>query len=216
MQLSTLRAEIAPLFDTSDVALYERQKHLRAVPVLRNAGLAGHSGRDCGPPATAATAAILLLAAMLGQNRYTIGERTGRLWEARCVTPTGNPVERCKTAGALLTLLLQRADIRARLIFCELDHDIPHLKFVFGDPAILTSDRPMSLVEWQQHIDGAVAAGVLAATFYAPFRAVEWKRRFDAAFTAGKMAHISRLPASTLDKVAALIAADQEAERNPQ
>jgi hypothetical protein len=185
MQLSSLRAEIAALFLTTDVALYERQKQLRAVPALRDAGMIGHGGRDAGPPATPATAAILMLAAMLGQNRHTIGERTGRMWQARCVRPFDD-MPTPKTLGALLTLLLQRADLRADLDYLELNHNIPDFLLMFKNQSRL---------------------------FYAPYKRDEWKRRVD---RVAALTHISKLPATALDKIAVLIATDRAADKNPQ
>ncbi len=210
MQLAQLRAEIAPLFGVSDDVLRVRQQMLYREPELRKLGMTGRRTalRDRALVATAASSALLIVAAMLGKNRETIGSAVVSMWRARCVTPTGNPLEECRTVGALLTLLLQRADVRGRLVFFELDHDIPHLSLVFGDHAIMVSDRPLSVGEWQRRIDSAVEAGTLSRTFYAPYRPEVWKRRVDAAFAAGEVAHISRLPAGTLDKVAALIAAE--------
>jgi hypothetical protein len=190
MQLAQLRAEIAPLFGMSDDTLRIRQQSLYREPALREVGMTGRRTelRDRALTATAATSALLVLTAMLGKTRETtIGPAVVRLWKARCVTPTGNPLERCETLGALLTLLLQGADVRARLSYFELDQDIPHFTFVFN--------RGSRLV-------------------YAPFTPDQWKRQFDAAFAAGELAHISRLPTATLDKVAALIAAGEPEGRS--
>jgi hypothetical protein len=132
--------------------------------------------------ATCSATGLVILGAILGKRREAVGPAEIRLWQAPCVTPTGNPLERCKTLGALLTLLLRRADVRSRLSYFELDHDIPHFALVFSGGSRLV---------------------------YAPFKPDRWKRRVDAAFAAGEMAHISRLPAATLDKIATLIEADQ-------
>jgi hypothetical protein len=209
MQLAQLRREIASLFDTTDDGLRVKQQMLYRVPKLRDAGMKGRAGAkgDSGLIATHSASALLMLTAMLGYNRDKIVPAVTRLWESGCVTPTGNPIEGAETLGAVLTLLLQRSDVRGRLIHFELDRDIPHVSFVFGGRDILYEAHAPD--DWQPRIDRAVAAGELARTFYAPYSPAEWKRRVDRAFRAGQMAHISRLPATTFDKVAALID-DQE------
>jgi hypothetical protein len=210
MQLAGVRAEIASASGIRDDTLRVRQQMLYRVPKFRAAGMTGRTGvGDSGLRATPSASALLVLTAMLGYSRDKIVPAVVQMWEARCVTPTGNPIEKCKTLGAALTLLLERADVRGRLIYFELDRDIPQFSFVFGPSDILHEWLPSD--EWQHRIERGVAAGELSRTFYAPYSPIEWKRRVDHAFRAGKMAHISRLPTATLDKVAALIEQDDAA-----
>jgi hypothetical protein len=187
MRLSERRSELAPLLGTTDQALYQRQKQLYNVPVLRAAGMVGHRGPDAGPEASSVTVAILILAAMAGESRTTIGQRTGRLWQAPCMTPPGHALDQYTTLGPLLTLLLERADIRSQLDYLEVNHAIPDFLVMFKDGSRL---------------------------FYAPYSSsTEWKRRTDAV---PPLSRKSTLWAATLDKVAALIAADEAAEKNAQ
>lgn len=207
MQLAQLRAEIAPLFGVSDDLLRIRQQSLYREPPLRKLGMTGRGTelRDRANTATIASGALLLLAAMFGGTKESIGPTVAKLWQSRLVTKTGNPLENCKTAGTLLTLLLKRADIRDRLLFCEIDRGVPHLTFAFGPAAWLVSDKPLTATEWQQRIDDAVKVGELSRTFYAPYTPKQWERRMAQALERGEMAFVYRLPATTLHKVAALI-----------
>jgi hypothetical protein len=187
MRISEIRREVAPLVgmtpDNLRVrtdAIY-RQRSLRAIlPGRRATG----SDRE-GLRATAGASALVVLTAMLGGTRETIGPAVARLWEAELVSRTGNPLEKCEIAGALLTLLLESSDVRSQLVFFEADHVIPHLAFECHDSSRIV---------------------------YAPYTPVQWKERVDGAFARGEMAHITRLPVSTLHKVARLIEEETASE----
>jgi hypothetical protein len=208
MRISHIRDEIiaprvpvsVPVLRSKTDMLY-RQPELRAVLPGRRLG----GGDNLGLTATYAATALVLLTAMHNGSRETIGPEIVRLWGARCVTPTGNPIERCKTAGEALTLLLKDANFRARLLFFEVDQDIPHLALVFGPADALASTKPLAMLDWQKRIDDAVKASKLSRTFYAPFTPKQWQRRVDDAFRRGDMAHVCRLAPATLTKIAELI-----------
>ena len=189
MQISELRRELAPLCLMAEGTLRNLQQELYGVPELRAAGLKGRAGDvgDRGLLATTSSSALLLLTAMLGKDRNTIGERVLRLWKARSMTLPGHALDRCKALGPLLTLLLTRADIRARVDFLEVNHAVPDFLVMFKDGARL---------------------------FYAPYKTpAQWKRRIDAIPT---LSSKSTLPAAALDKIAALIASGKAAEKNPE
>lgn len=186
MQLAQLRAEIAPLFGMTEDNLRVRQQSLYREPALRKLGMTGRGTelRDRALTATAASSALLMLTAMLGMTRETIGPAVVRLWEAPPVTRSGNPVERCALLGAALTLLLQRPDVRSRLadIAVELNHDVPDLTLVWNRGSRVT---------------------------FAPFDGPRaWRRRILEIAETGRLDRVSRLPRTTFDKVAALIAAE--------
>jgi hypothetical protein len=183
-RISEVRREVAPLVGMSEDNLRVRTDQLYRQPALRAVlpGRRAASSDREGLLATAGATALVLLTGMLGYSRERIGPAVVRLWEANWVTEPGGPLKHCKTLGAALTLMLQHSDVRSRLHYFELDHDIPHFLFEF--------DRGSQL-------------------FYAPYRPDEWKRRIDGALAAGEMAHISRLPVTTLDKIAALIEQDR-------
>lgn len=178
MRISEVRRELAPLVNMTEDnlrvrtdALYKQSQLHAILPGRRAVG----SDRE-GLLATAGATALVTLTAMLGKTRETIGPEVVRLWEATCAT--GNPLEKCETAGALLITLLKDSRVRRRLKYFEVDHDIPHLAFEFK--------RGLRLV-------------------YSPYAPGEWQRRMDDAEARGDLAHISRLPTATLDKVARLI-----------
>jgi hypothetical protein len=181
MRLAEMRSKVAPLLGTSDDNLRIRQQELYKQPQLRNVrpGRRAAGSDTEGLRATAASSALVLLTAVLGYSKDKIGRAVVRFWEAPVVTRTGNPLEECKISGALLTLLLERADIRGELAYFEIDHDIPHIAFVFNLGSRLV---------------------------YAPYKPREWERRVKEAEKQGEVAHLTRLPVATLHKVADLIA----------
>ena len=184
--------------------MFYREEPLRRVLPGRR-----HGGGDAGLLATPAASALVLLAGMVGGAPQKIGAKTVKLWQARCVTPTSNPIERgARTAGEVITLLLKEAKYRERLLFLELDMGVPHLALVFG--YLAAPPGPLTMLEWQQRIDDAVKAGELSRTFYAPYPAKTWQKRVDDAVKRGDMAHVCRLGPATLNKVAGLIAQDGE------
>jgi hypothetical protein len=212
MRISQLRDEvIAPVVRVTPPVLRARTDMLYREPALR-AVLPGRRhgrGDNAGLTATYGSAALVLLAGMLDEPRDKIGPAVVRVWEGQRVTPTGNPIERAKTAGAVLTLLLKSADVRSRLLFLLLDKDVPHMAFLFGNPDVLTSRKPQSALEWEERIDRAVAEGKASRTFFAPYTPAHWKRRADQAFERGEMAHICRLGPATLTKIAKLISQEK-------
>lgn len=166
MQISGLRREIAPVFEMTPESFRQLQ---RRVPDLMPDKLA-----------TNASSALLILVGMLGGDRETIGDRAARMWRARCVRPFDD-VPSPRTLGLALTLLLQRAELRADLDYLELNHDIPDFLLMFKNQSRL---------------------------FYAPYSAANWQRRVDTVTT---LTRTSKLRVTTLDKVAALIAQEGHA-----
>lgn len=180
MQIAELGSEIAKVFDLTPDAWRVRQQMLQRAGALKG----WRGGGEEALLATASASAMLVLMGMIGKNATltTIAPAVVRMWEAAPVTRSGNPLEKCDSAGAVLTLLLQRADVRSRLAYVELDHDVPELAVVL--------DRG-SRASW------------------APYTPKEWRRRVADLAEAGLLMRVSRLPRATFDKVAALI--EQEA-----
>jgi hypothetical protein len=191
MQMSELRREVAPLVGLTDGTLRILQQGLYGVAEFQAAGLKGRAGDvgDRGLLVTNSSSALVILAGMLGKDRETIGARVLQLWQAQSISRTGNPLERCKTLGAALTRFLARADVREHLDYIELDRDIPDMTVVL--------DKGSRVV-------------------FSPLKPKQWTRRMEAMFARGTVTDVRRLPRTTFDKVAALIAADQEAERKLQ
>jgi hypothetical protein len=212
MRISQIRDEIiAPLVPVPPQVLRQRTDMLYREATLREVlpGRRQGGGDNAGLTATQAASALVLVAAMLGGSREKIGAKTVRLWRAKCVTPTGHKIERAKTAGNALTWLLKHADIRAELLFFEIDQDIPHLALVFGPPDVLVSTEPLTMLDWQRRIDNAVMASKVSRTFFAPFTPKQWKKRVDDTFRRGAMAHVCRLQPTTLSKIAELISQEE-------
>jgi hypothetical protein len=209
VRISQIRDEvIAPLIRVSPPVLRARTDMLYRQPELREVlpGRRHGGGDNTGLLATHAATALVLVAGLLDHSRENIGPEVARVWRGKCVTPTGNEIERYKTVGGVLTKFLQRADLRSRLLFLEIDKDVPHVAVVTSNnPDALTSGKPLTAVEWQRRIDDAVVAGEVSRTFFAPYTPKQWKKRVDRAFEDGEMAHVCRLAPATLNKIAALI-----------
>jgi hypothetical protein len=134
--------------------------------------------------ATNASSALLILAGMLRQDRATINEEVRRLWDAAPVTRPSNKIERgCKTLGGALTMILAHPDVRRNLDHITVDREIPDVHLVW------TGDQGRMI--------------------FAPYPPNEWVRRENERRHRG-MGEMRSLWRPTFDKVAALIAADQE------
>ena len=134
--------------------------------------------------ATNASSALLILAGMLRQHRDTIDEELRRLWDAAPVTRSSNKIERgCKTLGAALTLILAHPDVRRNFDHITVDRGIPDAHLVW------TGDQGRMI--------------------FAPYPPKEWARRENERRDRG-MGEMRSLWRPTFDKVAALIAVDQD------
>jgi hypothetical protein len=186
MQLSEIREGIAPLFLTTNQAMHQRQKELYREPLLRAEGLVGHRGRDSGPPATYKTTAILVIAGLLGQNRFTIGRRTTRLWTARYERIGAPcPITGATTLGGALAAILSQPKLCGKLDYIELAHEYEAVSLVWrkGLPSLF---HPHSAAEWQ-------------------------RRRQEAIDHGGEFTHITKLPGGSMRKIAILL---DEADRS--
>ena len=179
MRLAQLRSKIAPLLSITDDNLRVRQQMLYQQPTLRAVlpGRAAAGDRE-GLLATAGATGLVLLAAMLGKTRDSIGPAVVQLWEAPCVS-TGKVrvMADIKLCGAGLMLLLQNAELRSRLDCLELNQDTPELVFIWSDGR---------------------------RSIFAPFTPKEWRRRVAEVKKTG-LSHIVRLPANSVDKIADLL-----------
>jgi hypothetical protein len=186
MQISELRRELAPLCLMTEQSLRHLQTGLYGVAEFRATGLKGRAGDigNRGLLATNSSSALVILAGMCGKDRETIGARVLKLWEARPISRTGNLLERNRTLGACLTMILARADVREHVNYIELDRDVPDMTVVL--------DKGGSRV------------------VFSPLKPKQWTRRMEAIFARGTVSDVRRLPRTAFDKVAALIAADQK------
>ena len=190
MQISEVRREIASNFGMTEGSLRNLQQGLYGVAEFQATGLKGRAGDigDRGLLATNSSSALLILAGMCGKDRETIGARVLELWKARPISRTGNLLERNSTLGACLTMILARAAVREHVNYIELDRDIPDMTVVL--------DRGGSRV------------------VFSPLKPKQWSQRMEAIFARGTVSDVRRLPRTAFDKVAALISADLEAEKN--
>ena len=171
-KISEVRREIAPLLGMTDGSLRQLQD-----PLWREMK---DQVADIGLLATTTSTALLILCALSGRDRGTVGKRVLRLWQAPPVDKEGpQPLRGCKTLGDALTLILASADLRARLDHVELAHEFP---------AVTLSWSATSFVAFSPY----------------PTR-TEWRRRVQ---DAPKLIHTTKLFRATFDKIAALIAAD--------
>lgn len=186
MPFADFRGEAAVSLGQTDGTLKAYQQAMQRNPELRGIGMRQNTGqtkRRRGPPppwdVTYISSALLVLAAMCGQDRDTIDQRVLALWHSPPVSRTGNPLEKCESLGVCLTLILRRADIRARLGYCQLDRTVPEFMFVF--------DRGSQLI-------------------FAPFASThEYRQRVIELAGTEPLAKIFRLPAISLTKVSALV-----------
>jgi hypothetical protein len=187
MQVAEIRRKaIAPMFDLSDEYLRKQQDELLRQPSLRQyfpGRRAAGSDRE-GLLATASATALLVLTAMTGKSRETVGGEVVRLWEAPLVD-AGRVrwASRLEICGAGLMLLLSDAKVRSRLEALALNQDIPEVVFVWDDGR---------------------------RTTFAPFEPKEWRRHKDA--NEAKPQHIVQLPGKSVAKIAALIAEEPDAD----
>jgi hypothetical protein len=134
LMLTDIRPRIAAIFRTTEPALHQRQKYLYTATALAEAGMNGHRGRDAGPLATPATAGILLLTALLGDNRFTIADRVAALWTARRLPPHPKGIfAKCRTLGAAMQTLLTIDKTREEFQFMQIEFDVPRVAFRFVD-----------------------------------------------------------------------------------
>lgn len=128
---------------------------------------------------------LIVVNSMLGYDRDDIRPVARQLWEAPPQTRNGHPLERCASLGAALMLILERPDVRARLDFIELDPAVPEITLVWDLGSRVT---------------------------FAPFGTPRFYRR-RIANVAGELDRgRRRLPASSLDKIAALMEPGEGAE----
>jgi hypothetical protein len=102
MYLGDFRRLIAgPLFRMTPGALQALQQQLGVSEALAPLGIkAGpfRHDRDAVTSATPVTCALLLIAGMLRENRFTIADRVHRRWYARCGDPGGT----CEVTGSAI------------------------------------------------------------------------------------------------------------------
>ena len=128
---------------------------------------------------------LIVVNSMLGYDRDNIRPVAHQLWEAPPQTRNGHPLERCASLGAALMLILERPDVRARLDFIELDPAVPEITLVWDLGSRVT---------------------------FAPFGTPRFYRQ-RIANVAGELDRgRRRLPASSLDKIAALMEPGEGAE----
>lgn len=183
MQIAQVRAKIAPLLGMTDGALRIRQQELQRSGSLKR----WRGGGENALVATASSGAMLVLIGMVGKTsatKNTIAPVVLHLWEARCMTPGEHPASGCALLGAALTALIAHEKLCERLDRVELNHDIPDVALIWRD-------------------------GARTSTF-APYSSRDWHRRVLGVTESGRLDRVSRLPAATFAKIAALIA-DQEA-----
>ena len=127
--------------------------------------------------------ALVTLNSMLGYDRADIRPMARALWAAPPVTRNGDPLERCASLGAALTLILERPDVRSRLDYVEVDTAVPEVSLIWDLGSRLT---------------------------FAPFATPRLYRR-QVAKVADKLGYGRRqLPVSSLDKIAALMEPDDD------
>lgn len=183
MQLSEMCAQIAPWFDTTPQGLRVRQQELYKVPKLRAAGMTGRKGLTKEAlVATIPTTALLVLTAMLGHNKDKIAPAVTRMWGARCTTPGAHPLNGCETFGAALIALLERKQLRARL-----------------DTIDIMIKYEVASLWWRDYPE---------PSRFHPHNRKEWEHLQRNARMDDNPVRINRVPAATLDKVAALIERD--------
>lgn len=125
--------------------------------------------------------ALVTLNAMLGYDRDDIRPMARQLWAAPPMTRHGHPLERCANLCAAMMLILERDDVRARLDFVELDPAVPEVVLVWDHGSRVT---------------------------FAPFVTPRAYRQ--------RVAHVAdklgfrrcRLPATSLDEIAAMLEDD--------
>jgi hypothetical protein len=188
MQLTDVRATVANLGRTTPEALHARQKELYREPALRADGLVGHRGRDSGPPATAKTTGMLVIAAMLGDNRFTIGRRVTRLWLAQFEKPGFPcPVTQQNTLGGAVAVILERPDLCVKLDYIEIAHEYEAVSLAWR--AWGRRRRPPSV--------------------FHPHDPAEWEQRRQEARTHGdELTHLTRLPGISMLKISNLLVAE--------
>ena len=186
LRISDVRKIVAPAFHMSEDNLRVRTDQLYRQPVLGKIlpGRRGGGGDREGLRATSAASALVLVTAMLGKRRETIGPAVMRMWLAKYA----GDGRRCAVTGAttfgqVLIALLDRPELRPRLdsvdLMIEFDivsvhwHDAPPSRF-----------HPHSPKEWRKVQERARA-------------------RDDGAI------RITQLPGPTLEKIAQLIAAGE-------
>jgi hypothetical protein len=180
VRIPELRREIAESFHMTEQSLRQLQTQ---VP-----GLTGRHGE--GLSATVEASALLVLTAMLGRDRNTIGERVMALWAAAPVKQEPNPLRSCKTLGEALTALFAQSRARVAL-----------------DEVVVDRDFPYVMLRWRTPVARAV---------YAPYSRRQYALKMDEREARGASDVWRVLRRTSFDKVANLIGADREAEQNPQ
>ena len=138
MQLSELTRVFAPASGQSADTLRVKTQRLYQVPELAKLGMggrrAGHS--DSGLTATATTAGLLALTALLPVKLDAVGAQVLRLWRARYVeNDVGRicPVTEAGTLGDAIERILARPELAGHLDFIELGRESEIVGLAWAD-----------------------------------------------------------------------------------